>query len=461
MYKYHQDNKIHQVIVAGICCLLLALIWHLMPALGVGLIALLPALIVFSLKTPFLLCLTFICFSFFRIHEIFPLLSPLHLPQLLALATLFSLGCNLWFKNINLFFSRELMLFSFFALLVAIGAFMATNRAVAMQSFTDTYIKITIMVFAISWLLAKKEQFRIVIITMIFCGLITSLATLYNKVNKLELVEGTRVTIGRSIGSMLGDPNDLALVLLFPAGFCLAYALTKGVGPWSKRLCILIFIAIFAAIIATQSRGGLLGILSVCGLFAWKNIKNKTIIFAAIPFVLIFLMFAAGLDSRQSGAVEGMEIDDSAMGRLYAWQAAFNMALQHPLNGVGINNFISNYFAYSQHWDGQNHAVHSTWFGILAETGFLGLLVFIAIIVRLFILSSKSLNYFLKDDEHYCPVLFANAQAIQAGILSFCVSGSFLTMGFTWPIYILLSMTIALNNYVDRDRLAKHATHRH
>ena len=295
---------------------------------------------------------------------------------------------------------------------------------------------------------------------MILCGLITSAATLYNKVNKLELVEGTRVTIGRSIGSMLGDPNDLALVLLFPAGFCLAYALTKGINPWIKGFCILIFVAIFSAIIATQSRGGLLGALSVCGLFAWKNVKNKVLILSLLPIVALLLIFLAGLDQRESGPLNEMSIDESAMGRIYAWQAAFNMALHHPFSGVGIDNFFPNYFFYSQYWDGLNHAVHSTWFGVLAETGFLGLWVFVAMIIRLFILSKKSLLYLEKTNHFYDPVLYANAQAIQAGLVTFCVSGSFLTMGFTWPIYILLSMTIALDNYVRQDQLRHQTAYR-
>ena len=35
-----------------------------------------------------------------------------------------------------------------------------------------------------------------------------AIVTLMNKANGTDLVEGTRVTIGRTIGSVLGDPND-------------------------------------------------------------------------------------------------------------------------------------------------------------------------------------------------------------------------------------------------------------
>jgi len=34
-----------------------------------------------------------------------------------------------------------------------------------------------------------------------------------------------------------------------------------------------------------------------------------------------------------------------------------------------------------------------------------------------------------------------------AGIAGFCVAGTFLTQGFTWPIYILLALTAATSRY--------------
>ena len=124
------------------------------------------------------------------------------------------------------------------------------------------------------------------------------------------------------------------------------------------------------------------------------------------------------------------------------------MALHHPLLGVGINNFISNYFEYSPHWDGQNHAVHSTWFGVLAETGILGLMLFTSMIIMIARISYVSVNRLKPQtltQRPYSPTLYACAQAVQAGLAGFCVSATFLTMGFTWPVYILLALAIALS----------------
>jgi hypothetical protein len=41
----------------------------------------------------------------------------------------------------------------------------------------------------------------------------------------------------------------------------------------------------------------------------------------------------------------------------------------------------------------------------------------------------------------------AMASAIVAGLVGFCISGTFLTQGFTWPIYIQLALGTAIVRY--------------
>jgi O-antigen ligase len=137
------------------------------------------------------------------------------------------------------------------------------------------------------------------------------------------------------------------------------------------------------------------------------------------------------------------------MGRIYAWEAAFYMAVDNPLFGVGLDNFYFNYFYYSKHWDGLNHAVHSTWFGVLAETGFAGLILFITMIGALVRCALKSLNR-VESWQGDCvsPEVIVTAQAVLAGLAGTIVSGTFLTQGFTWPIYILSALVCATAHWV-------------
>jgi hypothetical protein len=61
------------------------------PAVPVA-IAMVPIAGILAFRAPFLLCLLFILFTFFRLHEAFPVLNPLRLPQLLAVGSLVVLG---------------------------------------------------------------------------------------------------------------------------------------------------------------------------------------------------------------------------------------------------------------------------------------------------------------------------------------------------------------------------------
>jgi probable O-glycosylation ligase (exosortase A-associated) len=445
----HLDSRFSQIMIAGSFTLFIALLWVKLPHPALAAIAFLPMLAVLALRIPFILCLAFISFSFFRIHEVFPQLYPLRIPQLLAVGTLGSLAVNLLLKRIDVFWTREMAVFSAFLGLVTIGALLATNRAAAMGSLTGTYIKIAAMVFAIAWLLQNERQYKGLIFTMVLSGIAVGIVALINKSSGIGLVEGTRVTIGRDIGSMLGDPNDLSLVLLFPASFAVAMMLTPGFNSLYRILGLIGFITVCAAVIATQSRGGLLGICAVCGIYAWHRFENKLLLITLGVAALGVLFVLAGVSDRASGGAHEEGIDESAMGRIYAWQAAMGMALHHPIIGVGINNFISNYFEYSPHWDGQNHAVHSTWFGVLAETGMLGLGLFITMITLIARISIKAMRQCSPNNRShtYVPAVFACSQALQAGLAGFCISGTFLTMGFTWPVYILLSLAIALSHF--------------
>lgn len=407
-------------------------------------LALLPLAAMTALPRAFLLAVLFILFSFFRLHEVFPQLMPLKLPLLLALGTLAALGWSLAFRKMQPFWSPLYAPFICFFLASTMGIFFASNIGNSAGFFKDTYVKIGIMVFALSWSIRSEREINWLMKAVILTSFAVAAVTLKNKALGLELVEGTRVTIGRSIGSMLGDPNDLSLVLLFGVGFSLASAVTRGVGLFTRMMGASTYVLLIMAIIATQSRGGLLGLAAVTGVFVAQRIKSKLILGSVGAIALLALFTLAGVNDRQSGGAHEAGIDESAMGRIHAWKAAINMGIHNPMTGVGIDNFLLNYFDYSAFWDGKPHAVHSTWLGVAAETGILGFGLFVWMMVALFI-AIRRLSTESRADTRIRPVLRAASLGLLGGFTGFCVSGTFLTQGFTWPIYIILAVTIALS----------------
>jgi O-antigen ligase len=457
-----QDASKQRFLVVTLCiiyCLLVLGVWQFIPnPLVFIVVAIIPIGMIVVLQQPFLFVLLFVIFSFFRIHEAFPILLNLKIPLLLSASSLFALFWHVGFtRQIKLYWRKEFTLLVQFYLLVAVGVIFASNRAVAMDYFKTVYWKIMLMSFAIAWLSRSKKDFALASRLITFFGLLVGLVALYNQYHGIGLVEGSRVTISRDIDSILGDPNDLALVLMFPVAFAISLVSTPNVDKKTKLLGFIAVLVLIGAILATQSRGGLLGMMAIFAVYGYRRMQSKSLFFILCISLSSILFVVAGISDRASGGAAESGIDESAMGRIYAWQAAFGMALHNPITGVGVNNFFYNYFYYSPHWDGLNHAVHSTWFGVLAETGFLGLIVFVRCIFSLLRTAMHSLNDIEEKIESVDPDIHATAQAVFAGLIGTIVSATFLTQGFTWPIYILAAFVIAIAQY--NDQHLKNATH--
>ncbi|WP_394239687.1 O-antigen ligase family protein [Vibrio astriarenae] len=439
-------------LITLLCIGIIGAAWMLVPhpALVIAICAL-PIAILVVIRHLFWFVILFVVFSFFRIHEVIPQLMPFKLPLLLSLGALASLCWHAFVsRTLPLYWHPSMKWLAIFWALVFIGLIFASNRGIAITSFKSVYWKIIIMTLAIIWIVNNKEQLSQTCWLIVWAGLLVAGVAIYNAQMGIGLVEGSRVTIGRNIGSMLGDPNDLALVLLFPLAFSVSFLFNTKLGFAPRAFGFLVAASLSLAIIETQSRGGLLGMLTVYGVFMQQSIKSKTLLAFIAVAGIAFLYVAAGISDRASGGAAEEGIDASAMGRIYAWEAAARMALVNPLTGVGLNNFYFNYYFYSSHWDGLNHAVHSTWFGVLAETGILGLCIFIALIVSLARTAKRSLDI-LKQQSSPSPYLVSAAKAVFAGLMGTIVSGTFLTQGFVWPIYILAALIISISTIVQND----------
>ena len=441
----------------AVILLIIAGIFYLFPQpIVLVIIGLVPFAVWGLITYSFYVVLGFIIFSFFRIHEVFPFLEPFKLPALLALGSLLVIFLRLTIiQNLKPYWANQFNFLVAFFILVTIAIPFSANVGIAMTTWNNTYSKIILMTFVIAWMMRQESHFIAAARLFLLAGTCVGIVALINKANGIGLVEGTRVTIGRDIGSLLGDPNDLALVLLYPMAFAIATFLECALSRWERLFSFFVFIILLLALLATQSRGGLLGLLAVSGLFAYNRVRSKVLLFTGGAFAMTLLFVVAGISERSSGGAAETGVDESAMGRIHAWNAAWNMALDNPILGVGINNFYHNYFFYSTFWDGQNHAVHSTWFGVLAETGFIGLSLFVSLIVTTFIASWRLAND--ATISNISPGIRVVINAAPAAILGFVVSGTFLTQGFIWPIYLQVALVIALKRLIETnntDRLS-------
>ncbi len=120
------------------------------------------------------------------------------------------------------------------------------------------------------------------------------------------------------------------------------------------------------------------------------------------------------------------------------------MANEHPLLGVGYNAFNSAYNSYDFSYGhfGKSRSVHSVWFGVLAETGYIGLVLFV-LMMLLAVFAMFPITRRAKRGE--LPVEFYHyAVAIQAAFVVVIVGGSFLPFQYTEILWHFLALSMAL-----------------
>ena len=187
--------------------------------------------------------------------------------------------------------------------------------------------------------------------------------------------------------SFLNYSNSLAgyLNLLMPVALALSIV---GKGSW-RKLGIWSLLLGFAALLSTQSVGGLAAFLAVIVLAAFgfaKGPRSRLVLLVAIVLLISVLYGARTIlnPSHMAGAV-----GPDAVSRLVMWNTAWNFFLGSPVLGIGWNNFTALYGFYTasmSFWIPPGlYAVHNIYLQLLAETGFVGLIVFLYLLLRCWI----------------------------------------------------------------------------
>jgi probable O-glycosylation ligase (exosortase A-associated) len=181
-------------------------------------------------------------------------------------------------------------------------------------------------------------------------------------------------------GGLLTDNNDfgLALVMVLPILFHL------GARDRSRAVRAASFVlgaVCTAAVFFTHSRGGFfaLGVTTVAWMLTFRR-KAFALVAGPALLVLTVAMVPRELVSRVSGLVRGKP-DVSAELRVVAWRKAFAMAAGKPVFGVGPGSFERRWSQVPPAHGGGPITVHDTYLQVLAESGLVGLLAFVSLLV--------------------------------------------------------------------------------
>ena len=145
-----------------------------------------------------------------------------------------------------------------------------------------------------------------------------------------------------SMISTLGNPNFASALLAILSTMSLLTLTLKDSSNLQKLSGPVIFVMSFIAIAKSNSIQGLL-VISIIGLFFvcfYSFIKNRKISYLFI-FSSIVLMVVAILGMFQKGPLQNLLYKDSISVRGFYWRAGFEMFLNNPISGVGVDRYGS------------------------------------------------------------------------------------------------------------------------
>jgi probable O-glycosylation ligase (exosortase A-associated) len=201
------------------------------------------------------------------------------------------------------------------------------------------------------------------------------------------------------------------------------------------------------AALGSHSRGALLAIVAMAAFLWWKS-RNK--------FVMAFMLVMAGIVGlsfmpaewwERMHTISSYNEDASALGRINAWQMAFNLAKDRPLGG-GFDIYDFDTFGRYAPDPLDVHAAHSIYFQIMGEHGFIGLLLFMSIGFTTWVMAGRTARM-----ARQTPELLWAAQLmdmVKVSMIGYAVGGAFLSLAYFDVPYFVIVVVVATHELVRR-----------
>jgi putative inorganic carbon (HCO3(-)) transporter len=245
-------------------------------------------------------------------------------------------------------------------------------------------------------------------------------------------------------GSYIAENNSmaLALVTILPL---LWYLRGQVKNKWIALFILGMTVFTSISAVGSYSRGALIGGAAMLG-FLWLKSKNKgmTAVVVIGMVALVALVMPPQWFDRMDTISEYKE-DNSAMGRINAWYFAVNVAT-HNILGGGFNVFSMRQFAIYAPNPLDYHVAHSIYFQVLGDHGFLGLAMFLVLLVLAWRTGSRVIKFCGASDE----LKWASdlAKMAQVCIIGYAISGAFLSLAYYDLYYDIIIILVVLEKFL-------------
>lgn len=292
-------------------------------------------------------------------------------------------------------------------------------------------MKVYIGIFPTLWVINTEYRFKWLLVAIAF-----SFGLIGIKGGIFSLGTGMSYRVWGPANTFYGGNNEIALALNMMLPFFLFFARqTKKINL--RILCYSTFFLCVCSVIASRSRGAFLT-LCVVLLSMVLSSRRKWI---AVPMLAIGLVVAIprlpAVWTDRMATITEYEEDASAMGRIDAWNYAYERALENPVLGGGFETFRLHV-----------RDVHSAYFEILGEHGFIALGLWLSLLVGALVSLQRLRKRAgeLENGEWWRDC----ARAIQISLIGYAVGGAFLGSAYWEIFYHLVALVVLMKVFIRR-----------
>jgi O-antigen ligase len=329
--------------------------------------------------------------------------------------------------------------------------FLAWNLAGVLWAKSPSAVTATVPRYALSVLLlfvvyaavrTRRDALLLIGLFVLGCAIAAAYGLIYAP------PPGLYDDLSRS-GGTLGDPNELAAVLVVGLFLGAAFSAVRSVPPPVRLAAMVSGVLCVAGIALSLSRGGLLalGVALIVGVFVAGRWRVHMALLAVIVAVGTVGYFAT---SSSPEALQRITNAGGGSGRSDIWLVGWRMFKANPIDGVGAGNFpiVSvNYLlkpgtiTYSKYIVNTPLVAHNTYLQEMAEGGIVGAALFVGILG--FALRSYRLAWraFRRSGDRDLEIL---SYAAFIGLVGFLAACFFISIEFSKQLWILVALAPAL-----------------
>jgi probable O-glycosylation ligase (exosortase A-associated) len=245
--------------------------------------------------------------------------------------------------------------------------------------------------------------------------------------------------------TFINDNNTVALALVMTIPL-LRYLQLRSESKIIRLGLSVALVLTTVAVLVTYSRGGVIALVAVGGLLWLKSRKKVLIGLLIVACIPVFYNFLPQAWYDRMSTIRTYREDNSALGRLNAWQFAYNIATERPIVGGGYRVFTEDLFRKYAPDPEDFHDAHSIYFEVLGEQGFVGLFLFLALGATTWFTASRIIREAKRDPAlTWARDLVAMVQVSLAG---YAVGGAFVGLAYYDLPYHLLSIVMITKHII-------------